>query len=397
MGALSAYGALMLGVYNTNTDFPMPTCSTGNCTWPVTPTLGMCSSCVDVKKQASVFVDDTMDYTMISLPSLVWPEGTNFSFTSLINHTDVCPYTLLARQGVVISSPEPINGGRLLAARFNMISFPPSLYTRAINISTQDPEIYKIQMLSSMRAYECSFHFCLQAFSASVTAGKPNQKLVETWDQWNPSEDGEDSWVMIKAPPTMEAYDAAYRVDGSSLITLAQLFDMLLNGDMTPIDQVSSDSEYAILQQTTDILMPTFWQASNDTDTMSALCARIAQGFTNFMRTSMPADPDTRYAPTVYSNETFVRVRWQWLMFPLGLLVAGHVFLVATILQTRRRGVWPWKGSRVPLLLASVDEAVKRQAVGGFKSRTGLEDRVGRMKMWLDYDNGEAIAFRRTT
>jgi hypothetical protein len=72
-----------------------------------------------------------------------------------------------------------------------------------------------------------------------------------------------------------------------------------------------------------------------------------------------------------------VRVRWYWLAYPLALIVGGLVFLVLTVLATRRRRVRPWKGHRVPLLLAELEESVRTVAVGGLGHRTGLDDRVG--------------------
>jgi hypothetical protein len=138
-----------------------------------------------------------------------------------------------------------------------------------------------------------------------------------------------------------------------------------------------------------------FWSASASVESMSALCQRIANGFTMYMRNSMPAAPDARYAPTVYADATFVHVRWGWLAFPFSLLLAGHIFLLTTIWHTRRLRTQPWKGHRIPLLLASIDDVVKDATAGGLDSRTGLEERVGRFKVRLEYDDGDEIVFKR--
>ena len=226
---------------------------------------------------------------------------------------------------------------------------------------------------------------------------------------------------MAEAPAVMNiASSSAFQVDMDSMRGLAYAFGSILGGDGstygtaigltlpgpvyngTRIDTTQSNGpqnqppsywDANVLDNT--IFAETFWKASNSTETISALAQRMADGFMSYMRTSMPAALDQRYAPTIFTTVTLIRVRWEWLIFPLGLLLAGHAFLVATIWQTKRRAVKPWKGHRVPLLLASIDDVVRRLAAGGFESRTGLEERVGEMRVRLEYDNGDEIVFRR--
>lgn len=130
---------------------------------------------------------------------------------------------------------------------------------------------------------------------------------------------------------------------------------------------------------------------------INALAQQIADSFTTFMRTYRPAPEEARYAPTVFTNETFVRVRWAWLVFPLSLLAGGHVFLSATIWQTKQRRVQPWKARRIPLLLASIDDTFTKMGTNHLDSTTGLDDLVGRMKVRLEYGDDGEIAFKIAT
>jgi hypothetical protein len=57
--------------------------------------------------------------------------------------------------------------------------------------------------------------------------------------------------------------------------------------------------------------------------------------------------------------------------------------------------VRPWKGQRTAFLLAGVNDTIKRFASGGLESRNGLEDRVGEMRVYMGYDDGDEIAFKR--
>lgn len=92
---------------------------------------------------------------------------------------------------------------------------------------------------------------------------------------------------------------------------------------------------------------------------------------------------------TVFVTELFVRVRWAWLTYPLCLLVASLGFLAATVWQTARRGVKVWKGSLLPLLVADLDEVVKRRAEGAMENLEELESRVGALRVVLENEGGE--------
>ena len=128
---------------------------------------------------------------------------------------------------------------------------------------------------------------------------------------------------------------------------------------------------------------------------MSALSQQIATGMTMYLRKSRIAPPDVKFAPSVFSTEIVVRVRWAWLAFPLGLAVAALVFLATTILQTRQLCVRPRKDHQLPLLMVDIDDMVIWTAKDGLDTRDGLEERVGRMTFQLEFDEKDKIIFRR--
>lgn len=243
----------------------------------------------------------------------------------------------------------------------------------------------------------------MQAFSARTTAGVTRQELVSTWDQWNRTKDAEGSRVLTEAPPVVNiANSSVYQVDDAPPRGLNWAFEAILQGTVGASRSDPGDNSEPL---TTEFAGPdgqdgaafvqAFWNASNTTQTMNAIAQQIADSYTTFMRTTMSSESDSRYAPTVFTDQMFARVRWEWLTFPLGLLVSAHVFLLASIWQTRRLCVQPWKGHRVPVLLASIDDIVKELVAGGLNSRTGLEDRVGRMKVRLEYDDKDEKAFKQ--
>ncbi|MCJ1439710.1 MAG: hypothetical protein MMC23_000191 [Stictis urceolatum] len=138
------------------------------------------------------------------------------------------------------------------------------------------------------------------------------------------------------------------------------------------------------------------WEANSSLNNLTAVVQSISETMTKYIRTAFPAQPvDERYAPTVGISVTLVKVRWGWLAYPLALLSIGLAFLGLTIYNTRRHQVRPWRGHRVPLLLAHLDENVRLRAKGGMRHRTGLDDRVGETRVRLDFDGDDNIVFRR--
>ena len=143
-----------------------------------------------------------------------------------------------------------------------------------------------------------------------------------------------------------------------------------------------------------DAFVQAMWLAANTTDSMTAKLQGIADTYTTYMRTALTAPPDSFYMPTTSRIVIVVHVRWPWLAYPLTLVLAGYIFLAATLIQTSRYAVRPWKSQRLPLLLATVDGVVRESATGGLHLNSGLEDRIGHMKVQVEFDGQDQLAFK---
>jgi hypothetical protein len=432
-------GALMSGVFQSHITQPTITCPTGNCTWPITPTLGMCSKCTDTKHLIDISEGtSSVNYTLHWLDPL--PSGDNVANNTLqLDYTFdgslVCP---VASQ---ISSEQIDEGvlvnGTVNVLRFNFVGIPSTHYdtytSKYCHSTERDLEIgggggvgltapINVTEISSyLVATECSYYFCLQAISANATNGEVlYQDPVLTWDQFLPScsietggGDHDDTcFIPREVPEAMNvANTSAYYISTADIPTLSAFFGKLGAGQTQGLRHSTSAGPGPLVttfngefdssdftEDSADPFVASFYKASNTTASMSALVKQVADGFTTFMRTTLvtAAPPDSnRYAPVVYSNETIVRVRWAWLTLPLGLLVVGQIFLSVTVWQTQRKAVRPWKDLRLPLLLASVEDSVRVHARNGLKSRMGLEERVGMIEVEVEYDGEDNISFTR--
>ena len=90
---------------------------------------------------------------------------------------------------------------------------------------------------------------------------------------------------------------------------------------------------------------------------------RALQTMSEYMTISMRASDSAENASliaseqaisgTVWVQKQFVTVRWAWLALPIALLVLAILFLLASFVQTRRRGVGLWQSSPLALFFHS--------------------------------------------
>ena len=288
---------------------------------------------------------------------------------------------------------------------FEMQGIPPSKTDSLFEMLDSGEAITREKIDPMVFSYFCSLSFCVQTFSGRTKAGILEQSpLPATWNQWQPLDPSNTSWTLT-GPTSDPAIDdpSAYRIDNASAFALNQAFTTVLGGPIYAVRTNLSSSAHA---WTMDFgsgnggfkgaALQAFWAASETPDALAAYLARVAASLTTWLRTRAPAAaPDPRYAPTVFASVVLVRVRWLWLIYPLSLFAVSFVFFSATVWRTRRLRVRPWKAHRVPLLLARIDGVVAARAAGGLGSRQGLEERVGKMRVRLDYDDIDEIVFRR--
>ena len=379
-------------------------CSTANCEWPTIPTLGICSACENVKGRMKITNGSSfppfLNYTLSLGGNLTYPDRNSIT----INVADVNTFFTLssATPGGINQGHFPV--GRQVFATVYALGFPASAPPN-MSLEANQYNINQSKIDQSVVAHACSLYFCLQAYNATSNNNSLNQRFVETWDPmvetgpnpynistWEMGWRNQTSWSFSDVPDSMNAANAsAYGVDFVSRYILAWNFMKTFTGtvEYNPFGGTFWFSETGAQSA----VIRAMWSAANTTSTMSDKMQVIADSFIAYMRTDLPAAPDKRYAPSVGSLEIFVRVRWPWIAYPLSLVLAGYAYLIATIYQTRRRAVRPWKGQRLPLLFAEVDDELREFAADGLNSR--LHDRTDRIRVQMDFNGSDVLSFRQ--
>jgi hypothetical protein len=75
---------------------------------------------------------------------------------------------------------------------------------------------------------------------------------------------------------------------------------------------------------------------------------------------------------TVIAEESYVRVRWQWIILPAFLELASLALLVLTIIHSRREDVPLWKSSALALIYHGSDE-LRGQETFATERLSGME------------------------
>ncbi|KAJ2982129.1 hypothetical protein NUW58_g6511 [Xylaria curta] len=390
------------------------TCPTSKCEWPATPTFGICGSCRDVKENMSWVEGNDKSSLIYSLP---WANTADGAITFNLSRTDRLTdppsfYWSIAKFGTPHYGSYYHHGrifkdGQFIIKEFYFIGIPPTQYKAFAATYGGGRAFNATDINKYIVAHACSWYSCVQAYSSQAVSGHTTQRLEATWDRWRPDSTAGDKFYLVAEDGAAKGFrnnnisDFNFTLQQGSTNSLAAPLGALCIGEVVlhtffpaPLHDVPQGSAFS--PGTQGLFTKKFWNASDSSANMSTLVESVAESLSAFLLTFVPTKSvDSRFAPTVYTETTFVLVRWVWLTFLLGLLIAGYVFLALTIWHTRRLRVRPWKGHRLPLLLADVDDIVKKLAVGGMEGRKGLEERVGRLEVRLDYNGGDQIAFRR--
>ncbi|KAF3025747.1 hypothetical protein E8E14_014411 [Neopestalotiopsis sp. 37M] len=341
---LGMKSAINTGVYDMSDepqyDFDISaSCSTGNCTWLSTYyTLGVCSKCANTTSQITSNCEEQFG----TLPA-------------------ICNYTLPNGMG--------FDGQRRGGAYMNSSSAYESLaYNNTQSTIGVVSTMRGLHDLSSQTLYgvvsnECVLYFCVNEYQANVTNGEFNETLVASYTgDGNPvtnenitiSVPGSDTeyWVGATAWYAINMYFWDYftgSVSGdvgeqySTNDVVAALYEFGEDGSGTGAQKVGGENNTiaAVAAAMTKMLrmygLPSDSSTWNTTDTNSTSIDRFALGI-------------------AWTTETFVHVRWLWMILPVALEVLVLIFFVGTVFQSNRSGLPGWKSSTMPLIQGKLGE-----------------------------------------
>lgn len=378
-------------------DVPI-SCATGNCTWPIVPTLGVCGACMNMQKRLQVShctpAQDFCNFTIsggltLSKPPelMVWNETTPV-------------FVAGAGSDYIFSQKDVVGEGEISTGiSFNFIGQSYSEFTKA-NRGTYSPGNETSYTQANVLAYECGLWSCIQARSVNVSNGIVKDALLEHRNEVNlgprtqferipPAHDdpsfianNNTDWFNYFGDMSQVAHNLFGALSGS--ITISANWDVEYDWGRIPVDNIHSYKDG--FGSAADCLHAA-WTYADDID---AWWARLAKSMTNNVRMNgfVKDEEDDRFDGTAWSNIVQVRVNWLWLVFPGTLVVLSTIFLVATMVASWHSNLSPWKSFILPVLYSRLEDGLQDEWMQEYARENTLLHEV--KDRWVGLDECEA-------
>ncbi|KAL2882136.1 hypothetical protein SGCOL_002398 [Colletotrichum sp. CLE4] len=358
------------GFMSTEVSLPQVTCPTGNCTWPIVPTVGVCGSCVDLTSEIKINRSSSA-YCIVTAPDgaqLRGYCGSGSDFMPVFNISTGSNRTFESTDPRMIKVDAPN-----LIAQFSGLGIPGGMPATT--------------PLDDSRAAECALWYCLQARNISVESGKLKDVIVDTWSEVSgvSTPDGRNvTFANIPANFNAEA--------GKSYgMGPFQMYAMQGYAKTNIIGNVSADGTLEIV----------FTSASPFADGMHASFGdvgswmeRLTRSLTNDVRlNSNDTTSDDAFRGTVMTSQVVIVVRWGWIVYSVALVAVSTIYLVAEVVRTNRKGLLPWKSDVLLPVCMDMDDGIREKAAGGIIEPGGLKRLVGDVPVQLRADRTGIIRF----
>jgi hypothetical protein len=381
----------------TRPDIPL-SCPTSNCTWPPYETMAICSSCSDVSQILNATYacrNMTIEWSAAwygPLKTVPYPNGTVCGH--FINATSNTP-TLLS--GYVLPENGNATSGEALVVRaipltdfdtkeptygngsirFKHIRYP---ILDALISSAKDG-VDSVYRKEPPIVHECMLAWCVYTLQSSYAWGIYHEEILSTYfepvlesdswpwrttqSQWGPWYDYTEDILLapqnrqIRSPDLV--VDNIYQTDNVSHSKIMNIFDEFFPSFWTAAN-ISTDP---VLRHRNFANGPTVrqmdWNPWQHPNNITRYMERLAAAISNNIRSSRKY---VMLEGKAYQTEPYILIRWEWLTFPLTLLLLSLVFLVSTIVKTSNDGATGvWKTSAMPTLIYSLPKETQSQFV----------------------------------
>jgi hypothetical protein len=230
--------------------------------------------------------------------------------------------------------------------------------------------------------HECVLLWCVQTIESSYDLGTYREEVLSSyhnttigpspWVSWDiPKEEGGGVWVeytenvTIKRPhanpdTNSTIYDLEYGANNVTASTFMNIFDDFFPATYT-VDNISAIPRLRYKNYpdapSQRYLTWSPWLASNN---ITNYMERLATAMTNIVR-SLTTSNQMLEGEAFYT-EKYVQIQWEWLTFPLLLLILSLVFLASTIIKTSKdTSTGIWKTSAMPTLIYSLPKEAQSQ------------------------------------
>lgn len=361
-----------------STQPPGISCQTGNCTWPVYTTLGLCSTCFDISKHITTehavgLPDESIFstchlasfYSMINYTSYILPytDGRRVLLQDTNGNIDQAACKLRSRVGLSAafhpSQTYKFRGSDTLIASFAVLEVSADYWNNITEFEKATP-----------KATECGLEFCALAHETQVRDGHPTERVVTRsmarvpnsynfTDDLSPEirafidQDFGRNWLT----EGHKAFVAGSELRYQTIIPRHDLQVKLPENDSHGTSNLSifNVTQRSIETMTYDLVqnstLETLTYAISNTTNVTQTFDNIARLLTYRMR-----EIDGSTAPGLTEQwVVFTVVQWNFLIFPVIVLVSGYIFTIGAAVDSHRLALRTMKSDTIATLLWGLD------------------------------------------
>lgn len=390
---------------------PLFQCASRNCTWTPFPSLSICSACNDVTHhliRKTVYSEDDSVATFGNNNTMKNASSGNYTSYSL-------PYITLTNKDVggldaFLVADTTTNPG--ITVSFQYVD----MMIMTVGIIESDSKFADGDISwkdTNVTASECALYFCTRVYVAKVNLGTITESVVGSWAYRNnnsylPTDedntftnatmftqyeisynhslwgDGVDFYrtdLQLQIPPEEAArvnlqpgagltFNVSQHTIGS---TMAAINNYLFTPSIIwPLLSIGTDTPF------NPILAEVLYMSQNYSATFDTLAASL----TNWVRDSS----NETITGTSHKWVMHINVQWGYLCLPLLVHLTGCLFVILSMIQTRKLQLQPWKTDVAATLVHSLDVESRAK----LRSAHGIEN-VKEMasKMIMKFEDGE--------
>ncbi|KAL1622695.1 hypothetical protein SLS54_004713 [Diplodia seriata] len=332
-----------------------------NCTWPDITKFGVCSTCTNVTSSSPKTCTARDASTSTQTCHYTTPSNINITSTNGLGANGTWTYLNTTADQTFTATDQPL-------MRFAILRSPPTADVDTTGVQPAD-------------IAECTFHYCAQTTSAfrinngvlrpGTTASTPLNIAFTPSGEWIPHTANNRTYATLSPDTTSTTTSTTTNTTNTTTTFYIHTADLGIARTLL-----------------TNILVTSLSSSNPDTDTrkfqtaplllfaadLSTTLANIAASMSDLMQR---CDNGSLVVGAAMRDETFVRVRWAWLVLPVALVgVAGGVLVGSVLAVGRGRGrrggeagfgggggggggVPVWKSSVLPLLFHGFERPVE--------------------------------------
>ena len=352
-------GAFIADISQTSASIS-PQCPTGNCTFPDYASLGICSQCRNV---SSLIGNRCVNYDA----SYADPVGYNTK--GCINQTSL-PNGLFLQKAkrthyIAISA----SGASHILNTDELDGYQTSLVNISILVlntkTPNQPDISGLQNATGVLAYDCVLSLCAKTYNGRVSLGKFTEDVQNEYYIGNRYTAKNSPNTTIPQGHLPDGSNHTFGISFKAASGLTEIMSKQLNGT----GGMASASQL----WTTDVINAIF---VNGATNVNRTMINIATAMTNNMRRKS----GTPVLGQALTPETYIHVRWLWLLLPLAMVILATVFLALTIQQSHRSGIPSWRSSALAVMVHGVG-TLEADALG---SGSNHREKSSELEDWAD-------------